>query len=60
MKFYNLYDLDTDKLNALIEKGECFNVQSSVSPKRDDRRERDTFWSSGDVETRALSHSDKR
>ena len=60
IKVYSLYDLSVNDLNALIERGECFNVTSTVlSPHRGDG-ERDAFWSDRDDSSTAVQESDKR
>lgn len=50
---YYIEDLTLEQVDALIEKGEVFNVQnkSSILPESRVRGERDAFWGIGDNNT---------
>ena len=47
IKVYPLYELSVGMLNELIERGEVFDVDSSILSQDRRDKERDLFWSSG-------------
>lgn len=60
MKFHSLFELDSDDLNSLIEKGECFYVSSTLLPTNPDRRERDAFWNGSDELSEPIREANQR
>ena len=53
IKTYYVEDLTLEQVDALIEKGEVFNVQnkSAILPESRSHGGRDSFWGIGDNDT---------
>lgn len=56
IKTYYIEDLTLDDVDALVERGVCFDVTSKVAllSERNDIGNRDTFWYDGDKQTQSL------
>lgn len=56
IKTYYIEDLTLDDVDALVERGVCFDVTSKVAllSERDDIGNRDTFWYDGDKQPQSL------
>ena len=53
IKTYYIEDLTLDDVDALVERGVCFNVTSKAAllSERDSAGNRDAFWYPGDKST---------
>ena len=59
IKVYYIEDLSVEDVDALIEKGEVFDVVSKTSILQSrSAGDRDSFWGDGDRQSNSLRHSD--
>ena len=56
---YKLSDLTVQVVEELIEKGEVFDVESSILSESGSNLLRDAFWSAGDQPARPLRDTNK-
>ena len=54
---YRLSDLSVQKVEELIEKGEVFDVESSILSKPRGSSDRDAFWDAGDKHTNVIRNA---